>query len=658
MLIMVISTALGFNFVDAYTVKRAMPRMLVAVIFIALSWDITRIMIEITNEVGLSIAGLIGTAVSEEGLAGLQLTDVFSVSESATASGVTVAGFGIAAGVVAIAIASGALGAVIGYLLLLLFAAFLALTAAFFLLALRQIIIVALVIVAPLAILSWIFPGNDKLWKLWWGSFSKLLLLFPVIILLTTTGKAFAYIMFDSGGSADAGVLSAIIDFTLKIVAYIGPYFFIPAMFKYAGGVFSNLAGMVNNKEKGLFDRAKKARGGLAKKGYEQGKYGVQTGKIGGRMGRGLQKASHANKLGWSDIRKGKKGIGSALTQASRLSEKVAGEELAKDKALEQVLVDDAVSGNLAALMNGDKLGLARRLQKKGLSEGKAMQEADAFIKRAESGDLEGSLKQILTTYEKKDEGEGNIASAQISAARRKHGDGLLKRQAVQWAVKGGTYYEDGAHMLRAVELATTNKDSRGYPVVDGNAKGELTNAVKGAALSAGRADLVAGFGDSLKAATEAGNVESLGDLRKKGKDFTKRAWNSKSMITKMHESMKSDTTDNFIEHLKSEVETAYTSGDRQQVVSKTAEISALMQYGETYFKPDIVNKLKTGLQGMQVPFEGEQTTLADATKRLREDPEFSKHEQGAIEGEQARQAAERALGASPGGAPAAPWST
>ncbi len=52
LLLMVIGTALGFKFLDAYTVKRALPRLFVAVIFIALSWDFCRILINMSNDVG------------------------------------------------------------------------------------------------------------------------------------------------------------------------------------------------------------------------------------------------------------------------------------------------------------------------------------------------------------------------------------------------------------------------------------------------------------------------------------------------------------------------------------------------------------------------------------------------------------------------------
>src|SRR5690606_11975330 len=57
-LVMVIGTALGFELVSAYTVKRALPRLIAAVLFIALSYEITKFLIDLTNTVGLGLGGL------------------------------------------------------------------------------------------------------------------------------------------------------------------------------------------------------------------------------------------------------------------------------------------------------------------------------------------------------------------------------------------------------------------------------------------------------------------------------------------------------------------------------------------------------------------------------------------------------------------------
>lgn len=310
MLVMVISTALGFEFVSAYTFKRAFPRLAAAVIFIALSWDITKFLVVLTNNIGSGLGGLITSAFG----IGMdyRLTDAFTpdgVGENFAGgfTGLVIIGAGLALGS-------------IGILLSYAFVATVALLVAFFLLSLRQMLILFLMILAPLAILAWIFPGNDKLWKLWWGSFSKLLLLFPLIVLMIASGKAFASVVQD--------VESNIFGTLIKLAAYIGPYFFIPAAFKFAGGAFATVAGMAQDRERGLFDRNKKYRQekmgsnwsktkagnrfqerrglGWAARGFNRGGVGLGTGAKGnfGFGERGRQAIDQTRRNAMTDIMK------------------------------------------------------------------------------------------------------------------------------------------------------------------------------------------------------------------------------------------------------------------------------------------------------------------------------------------------------------------
>lgn len=183
MLVMVIGTAVGVNWLDAYTVRRAMPRFLIAIIFISISWYITGFLINLTNIVGTGILGLMTRSF---GGPSSHLSDYISMQAGITTTLGSLAIFGglIATGSVTFMI-------ILSYA----FVALMILLIGFVLLTIRQLLILALVLFAPLAILSWIFPGNDKLWKLWWGTFSKLLLMFPLIMILVGAGKIFAYVI-------------------------------------------------------------------------------------------------------------------------------------------------------------------------------------------------------------------------------------------------------------------------------------------------------------------------------------------------------------------------------------------------------------------------------------------------------------------------------
>lgn len=254
MLIMVIGTAAGFEFLSAYTVKRALPRLVAAVIFITLSFELTKFMMTLTDTVGQGLQGLI---LSPFGGGEISLRSIFGPEGQDSA---------LFAGAVILGSAGAATFGSIGVILSFALTAALTLFIGLLLLALRQVLLVALAIVAPIAILAWIFPGNDRGWKLWWGSFSKLLLLFPLIAILIASGKAFASVVHD--------VNSGTLDTILKLTAYVGPYFFIPATFKFAGGAFANIAGIANDRGRGIFDRLKKGRQQQYGKNWEDAKAG------------------------------------------------------------------------------------------------------------------------------------------------------------------------------------------------------------------------------------------------------------------------------------------------------------------------------------------------------------------------------------------------
>lgn len=261
MLVMVIGTALGFDIFSAYTVKKALPRLVLATIFIALSWHITVFLVGFFNVVGMGALGLITSPFKSqvppscvEGA--LNLACLYD-APTVTGGGASGAAGGVLHYILNIPMM---VASILGPIIILIFfgtTLLLAIGTGFLVLLARQMFILALMVFAPLAIIAWIFPGNDKLWSFWWSTFSKLLLMFPLIMVLIGVGRVFALIINETGGSGlDGAVLVPI----MKLLAYMLPYAFIPFTFKFAGGVFGNLAGFVNDKEKGLFDRARQTR--------------------------------------------------------------------------------------------------------------------------------------------------------------------------------------------------------------------------------------------------------------------------------------------------------------------------------------------------------------------------------------------------------------
>ncbi len=261
---------------DAYTVKKVMPRLLIAVVLIQLSWFIFTGMINLTTAVAYGVEGLIYAPFKQSGTE-LSLGNVFTVitGASTTVGGTTGGQAGFAAlaagGAVAGGAAAFATGSV-GVLFAMAGTVLLSLLIGFFVLVLRQVVILALLVVSPIALVLWILPNTEKYWKLWWESFSKLLLMFPMILAMIAAGRAFGYVAAVS--TSGTGGAENVIKMLIVFLGFFGPFFLIPKTFQLAGSMFANLTGMVNDKGRGGFDRLKNYRGRKYKENWAATKSG------------------------------------------------------------------------------------------------------------------------------------------------------------------------------------------------------------------------------------------------------------------------------------------------------------------------------------------------------------------------------------------------
>lgn len=443
MLVMVIGTAIGFQGLDAYTVKRAMPRLIIAVIFISLSWYITVALVNITNAVG---AGVYGLLTNPFGLADKSLSDMISAGSGAGISGLVIFGGLLAIGVGAISI---------GIVLSLAVSAALALFIGFAILVLRNVFIYAMILLAPVAILAWIFPNNDRLWKLWWGTFSKLLLMFPMIMALIASGKIFASIIPDQQGGGSGLFTNAAI-----VIAYIAPYFFIPATFKFAGGVFANIAGVINDRGRGAFDRLSKGRQEkrteLMARNKAYGRFSDRN-----RLTRGLNMVA-GGMVNPNDLRRGRRGIRAGV-QTGRMTR--GGSNWEADKTIQDHKGDDQF---LLALADED---LARQK----ISAARATYDSAVTEYGADSTQAQSALAEVNSR-------QSSLAAAQRVASRRDSGTRL---QALNALAQTGFQFAPGDQGYQ--ELSDTVRS------IVGNDDGAYSNAMNTAQYflrSSGRAEL------------------------------------------------------------------------------------------------------------------------------------------------------------------------
>jgi len=248
-LFVIISQILGFEFLSAYSVKKIVPKLVAAVIFIQLSWILITLGIAVIDSISRGIGDLILAPFGQTLNGG-----IYAIMKQGSFSGVTQSiGF---IGIIGLGVAAFASAGYIFGVLAAALVIFIAVIIAVATLVLRKIIIIALLAISPIAIIAWILPGTEKFWKMWWSNLSKLLLMFPLIIGLLAVGQMFASITASSK-------TPSIINYFVILIAYYGPFFLIPKTFSMGGSLMSSVSSSLGNLNKKL---ASADFGGLKRK--------------------------------------------------------------------------------------------------------------------------------------------------------------------------------------------------------------------------------------------------------------------------------------------------------------------------------------------------------------------------------------------------------
>ena len=332
---------------DAYTVKKVLPRLVIAAILIQLSWPIFTFMIQAVNQVAWGVEGIMYAPFG--GRDAVDIGDaVGRLTEGGSTSVTTVVGGGALAGALYGGLVLGPAG-----LFALFITVLIALFIVFVVLAMRQAVLVGLLVLAPLALVAWILPGTEKFWKIWWESFSKLLLMYPLILLLIASGRIFALIAaesFKTNGSTPESFGVAIV-----ILIFFAPFFLIPKTFQLAGSAFANIAGIANNRSRGAFDRLKNYRQQQSAQRVQKMQSGTLYSER-NRLARGFNRTSAGLASGVS----GRFGLGTRGEEAVAQSQINAANQLMQDSKFQAISQRDDV---LRALTYNNRADAIRGLQ-------------------------------------------------------------------------------------------------------------------------------------------------------------------------------------------------------------------------------------------------------------------------------------------------------
>lgn len=285
-LVGIASQVFSFDFISAYTIRKILPKLFMAVIFIQLSWFLAVMAINISNTVGYSIQALMSApfeAIAQQYNDGKPISNV-SASNSADGwigfadvlvvyakndTGANTTGLAAAAalggGTIVAALFSGpaiatfatgvggmatvGVGAVLSFLVAVFIPVFLALLTSFVVIIFRIVLLIALTMVLPIAIVAWILPNTSKWFEKWWAMFFALLAFFPLIIVYITAGKIASLIL--ATGAGDSGIKNFILLLGV-IIAYFVPYFFIFKLIRFSGGSLGKIQSAIDSANNGI----------------------------------------------------------------------------------------------------------------------------------------------------------------------------------------------------------------------------------------------------------------------------------------------------------------------------------------------------------------------------------------------------------------------
>ena len=498
-IVMVLSQALQFGPFDAYTIRRIMPRIIIAVVAMTLSWSLLGLLIDIFNTLGNGIRFII-------------------YSPFKTLNNPTISGLTLTAGLVA-TIGAGTVG-IMG-LITFLGAAALALLVGLATIIFRQVLVVTLVIFSPVAILCFILPGTRKIWQLWYNTLIRALVVFPIIMAFIAMGSVFAKVLSVDNASNFQQIAA--------LFALYAPFFMLPLAFTLAGGTVGAFKAAASNRAAPRMAKLKETRsqsrqatranirgnnafhGGTATERNADGSIKTR-GSLRGRANERLARGANVGAAGLSLNRQ---------TRRGRINDRMSASSMQNTAGLMETREASAIMSNDTLLeagrargLNGAELAdlpttratLRARYEAGGLTGVDLDNRVDAQLAAIRNSGTnatgqqgsEASIRQnLMLQGQTGRELDQNVAA--VRNATRAKGQSAYNAMAAVKIAGTGTGYINGQGEMHAALNAAAGGDRVLY--------GQLLNQARGEAARAGRSDLSGnGYGEALA----AGNAQFI----------------------------------------------------------------------------------------------------------------------------------------------------
>jgi hypothetical protein len=242
-IILIFASSIPFLNLGSYTIKKTLPKFIVAVILTQFSIQICGVIVDFFNLLGLVIPNVIFGLITQVTLP--------------AGGGVP----GVAAEVgtgIALVVGAGALGGALFFApVIIIFIAIIALIAALtavFYIMIRFFLLYVMIIISPLAFAAWVLPGTEKFFKQWWTNFIKLNAMFVTIMGLLSISILLSLI-FRSLGSEGGNTVTTLLSGVIPIIGLI----LVPKTLKWTTQGMNALASGALNAANGIAGKSAKS---------------------------------------------------------------------------------------------------------------------------------------------------------------------------------------------------------------------------------------------------------------------------------------------------------------------------------------------------------------------------------------------------------------
>lgn len=420
-----------------YGIKRMLPRLIIAAILVNISYWVCAIAVDISNVLGGSLKGLF------DSIGGTLEAPEFG-------DGSTGNGWGVAVGIVLTATTFQYVTYAALFPILITVVA--AIVTTFIVLALRQALIILLVVISPIAFVAYLLPNTESWFSKWRNFFQTLLLMYPIIGLLFGASALASQIVTNSAASVDQPqkIVVQIMGAGIAVI----PLLVTPAFFKAISGILERFG--LNDPSKGIVDRARNRAGG-----FRDAKQGIMDARRGNRR---LQRRKSVLE-GKEDPRIfGRSVLGETGSRRRRATNLVMGEAGSRRRRVAASATGLGVG--VAAKRNAELESSKREL---GRAEGELVaetaQDSQAYRRRLAGGGGKSAesraLAGAISTQSKLEAEEVTAASAVIKSLNLDRNLSALSTLAEKGKV-GNLNGEDSAVRAAAVKYMVDSHDVRG----------------------------------------------------------------------------------------------------------------------------------------------------------------------------------------------------